>query len=143
MDDALKKEKVLKNGYYSLFENEHGRRILELDDEEWYAWIDGDFGPTLVYKEEKGILLDYQLIMQGRYFLENVEADPLMPHLFLQDDNVYIEIVLPQGLPSIVDTSKLMIITENTFSKELVESFENLKYTVVERKDFERGSDIY
>jgi hypothetical protein len=144
MEDALKKMKILKKGYYTLFENEYGRRILVLDGGEWYAWINGDFGPTLIYSEAKGTpRLDYKIIMQGRYFLENMEADPLMPHLYLQNDDVYMEIVLPQGMPSIVDTSKLMIISDNTYPKEYVESLENLNEAVVQRTNVEKGSDIY
>jgi hypothetical protein len=129
MDDALKKMKVLKYGYYTLFENNYGRRILVLDGEEWYAWINDDLGPTLIYSEALGSpRLDYKIIMQGRYFLENLEDDPLMPHLLLQDDQEYMEIVLPQGMPSRIDSSKLMILTDHVFSKEYVE---NLNESVV------------
>jgi hypothetical protein len=53
------------------------------------------------------------------------------------------EIVLPQGLPGIVDTSKLMIISDNTFPKEYVESLENLKEAIVQRNNFEKGSEVY
>jgi hypothetical protein len=123
MEDALKKMKVLKYGYYTLFENEYGRRILVLDGEEWYAWINDDLGPTLLYNEALGSpRLDYKIIMQGRYYLENLEDDPNMPHLFLQDDDTYMEIVLPQGLPSRIDSSKLIIITDHVFSKEYIEN---------------------
>src|SRR5436190_687589 len=104
MEDALKKLKVLKYGYYTLFENDYGRRILVLDGKEWYAWIKDDLGPILVHSEAIGVSsLDYKIRMQGRYYLENLEDDPLRPHLFLQDDEVYMEIILPQSLPSEID----------------------------------------
>jgi hypothetical protein len=125
MESALKKMKVLKNGYYTLFENVYNRRILVLDGEEWYVWINEDLGPTLIFSEPFSVQKrsDYKIIMQGRFFLENLEEDPLMPHLLLQDDNVYLEIVLPQGLPSRIDPSKSMIINDQELPKEYVENF--------------------
>jgi hypothetical protein len=149
MEDVLKKPKVLKYGYYSLFENVYGRRVLVLDREEWYSWINEDLGPTLVYSdpmvysEAKGTASEYKLIMEGRYYLEDIEADPLRPHLFLQDNDIYMEIILPQGLPGIVDISKIINITDHTFPKEYVESLDNLKEAVVHRNNYEKGSDIY
>ena len=138
MENALKKMKVLNYGYYGLFENEYGRRVLVLDGKEWYVWIYGDLGPTLIYSEPIAVHSesDYRIIMQGRYFLENLEDDILRPHLLLQDDDEYIEIVLPQSLPSRIDSSKSILVTGMVYPKEYVE---NLNETVVPaNREFEK-----
>jgi hypothetical protein len=139
MENALKKMKILNNGYYSLFENDYGRRILVLDGMEWYVWIYAELGPTLIYSEPIAVhSSDYRIIMQGRYFLENLEDDILMPHLFLQDDDVYMELVLPQGLPSRIDANKSMIVTDLVYPKDYVE---NLNESVIPaNQEFERTS---
>jgi hypothetical protein len=124
MENALKKMKVLNYGYYTLFENNYGRRVLVLDGKEWYIWFNGDLGPTLMFSEPIAVhsSSDYRIIMQGRYFLENLEDDILRPHLLLQDDDEYIEIVLPQSLPSRIDSTKSILVTDRVYPKEYVEN---------------------
>jgi hypothetical protein len=140
MENALKKMKVLNYGYYTLFENNYGRRVLVLDGNEWFVWINGDLGPTLMFSEPIAVHSgsDYRIIMQGRYFLENLEDDILRPHLLLQDDDEYIEIILPQSLPSRIDSTKSILVTGLVYPKEYVE---NLNEAVIPANNqFEKTS---
>ncbi|MFL5731261.1 MAG: hypothetical protein ACJ75J_17365 [Cytophagaceae bacterium] len=118
--------KLLNNGYYTLFENEYGRRVLVLDGKEWFVWTVEDLGPTLTFSQPWTIhsTSDYKMIMQGKYFLEDVENDRLMPHLFLEEDGAYIELILTQGLPSTIDSSKSFIITSRVLPPEFVENYD-------------------
>jgi hypothetical protein len=118
--------RVLNHGYYSLFENEYGRRVLVLDGKQWFIWTENTFGPLLIYSEPWSIhrSSDYKIIMQGNFFLEDVENDMFMPHLFLEEDGAYMEIILPQGLPGTIDTSKNIIVTGKVMPPAFVENYD-------------------
>lgn len=92
--------KVKKEGKYELFVTTKDHRILFLDDDEWFAVIEGQLGEILIKSNS-----DHQrkrTIMQGKYLLVDFNEDPEfkdIPHLFLEKTNKYEEWVLPNGLP--------------------------------------------
>jgi hypothetical protein len=123
----MTERRVLDHGYYSLFENEYGRRVLVLDGKQWFVWTKEPLGPTLTFSQPWAIQgnNEYKIMMQGNYFLEDVENDLFRPHLFLEEDGAYMEIILPQGLPGTIDTSKTMIITNRILPPEFVENYDD------------------
>jgi hypothetical protein len=123
----MKERRVLSRGYYSLFENEYGRRILVLDGQKWFVWTESTFGPMLIYSEPWTFQAssEYKLIMQGNYFLEDVEHDRLMPYLYLEEDGAYMELILPQGLPGTIDSSKSMIISGRVMPPSYIENYDD------------------
>ena len=42
--------KVEDKGHYELFETTNGNHILVLNDERWFAWVEGQQGEILVYR---------------------------------------------------------------------------------------------
>jgi hypothetical protein len=123
----MTERRILDHGYYSLFENEHGRRVLVLDGRQWFLWTEGSLGPTLIYSEPWNIheTNQYKIIRQGKFFLEDIENDLFRPYLFLEEDGVYMEIILPQGLPGTIDTKKTILISNRILPPELVENFDD------------------
>jgi hypothetical protein len=123
----MRDRKVLDHGYYTLFENEFGRRVLVLDGKQWFVWTKDSFGPILIFSQPWTIQgnSEYKIIMQGNYFLEDIENDIFMPHLFLEEDGAYREIILPQGLPGTIDTSKSIIVSNRILPPELVENYDD------------------
>jgi hypothetical protein len=122
----MRERRILDYGYYTLFENEYGRRVLVLDGK-WFVWREDSFGPTLMLSQPLTMQgeSEYKIIMQGKFFLEDVENDIYMPHLFLEKEGTYMEIILPQGLPNTIDTSKTIIISNRILPPEFVEYYED------------------
>jgi hypothetical protein len=125
--EIIRERRILDHGYYSVFENEYGRRVLVLDGKQWFVWTEDTFGPLLTLSEPWTIQGngEYKIIMQGKFFLEDIENDIYMPHLFLEEDGTYMEIILPQGLPGTIDTSKTMIISNRVLPPEFVEYYDD------------------
>ena len=76
---------VEERGDYELFETTHGHRILVLNGERWFAWVEGDKGEILVLSDSDH--REDRAIQQGEFYLANFEDDPKFrdnPHLFLQ-----------------------------------------------------------
>lgn len=116
--------KIEKQGQYELFETTHGHQILNLDDEEhhveeFYAVVKGDQGDLLVHSDADH---DKQKTLQeGEFYLIHFKDDPDfkdMPHLFLQDGDQYLEMMLPNGLPTKDDYQKKLIRSKEKISKD-------------------------
>jgi hypothetical protein len=100
--------RLQKSGEYELFETAKGHQILNLNNEEFYAVVEGQKGDILVqsdadHKKKK-------TLKKGKFYLADFENDPEfndVPHLFLQEgDSQYREWILPQGAPSKGDHQK-------------------------------------
>ena len=115
----------LKNrGRYELVEDEHGHRFLTLDSRRWYAWIDGQKSPLLVrtgsnHRKER-------VVQRGKYFYVDFKDDPKfrdVPHLFLEREDEYQEILLPNGFPTRSDPQKRLVLSRHTLAKSELEDY--------------------
>ena len=107
------KGKLEKEGKYELFETNHGNEILNLNDKDFYAIVNGQKGQILVKSnadhEKK------KTIQKGQFYLADFEDDPEfrdMPHLFLKDGSKYSELILPNDVPTKGDHQKKLITTK-------------------------------
>jgi hypothetical protein len=111
--------KVEDEGHYELFETTNGNRILVLNGERWFAWVEGQQGEILVHSDS-----DHEkdhTIQQGEFYFVDFEDDPNYqdnPHLFLQKDDHFEEAILPEGLPTEQDKQKKIVATDETVPQE-------------------------
>jgi hypothetical protein len=120
--------KVEDKGRYELFETTHGHRILVLDGERWFAWVEGQRGGILVLSDS-----DHEkdhTVQEGDFYLAEFEDDAEFqngnPHLFLQKGDDFQELIVPNGLPTEHDNQKKVVGTGETIGKdELKEHLEN------------------
>jgi hypothetical protein len=113
---------VQRHGRYTLFETPRENRILSLGDELWFAWIKGQQGEILVSSDAEHER--EQTIQQGEYYLVDFENDASftdVPHLFLERDGEFQEVILPNGLPDGGDNQKRVVATEKTIYREELE----------------------
>ncbi len=110
---------VEDKGDYELFETTRGHRILVLNDERWFAWVEGQRGEILVRSDpehEKD-----RTIQEGEFYLVDFEDDPNYqdnPHLFLQRGDRFEELIVPNGLPTDEDHQKRIVGTGKTVPQD-------------------------
>jgi hypothetical protein len=113
---------VQRQGRYTLFETPRENRILSLGSELWFAWVQGEQGEILVRSDE-----DHerqQTIQEGEYYLVDFSSDPSftdVPHLFLERDDTFQELILPNGLPTVDDAQKRVVDTGKTIGRDELE----------------------
>jgi hypothetical protein len=91
---------VRGNGEYELFEDGDGRRVLVLDGRDTFAWLDGD-GTERLVRSQFDEHAKQRTLQNGEFYLVEFDgAERGRPHLFLQKDDGFSELVLPDGLPS-------------------------------------------
>ncbi len=111
--------KINDKGDYELFETTRGHRILVLNGERWFAWVEGQQGEILVHTDS-----DHEkdhTIQEGEFYLADFEDDPNyrdMPHLFLQNGDRLEELILPNGLPTEQDKQKKIVSTDETVPQD-------------------------
>ena len=109
--------KIEDKGHYELFETTRGHRILVLNGERWFAWVEGQQGEILVHSDS-----DHEkdhTIQEGEFYLADFESSSKFqdnPHLFLQKGNRFEEAILPNGLPTEGDHQKKIVDTDETVS---------------------------
>ncbi len=107
--------KVEDKGRYKLFETTRRHRILVLNGERWFAWIEGQQGEILVHSDS-----DHEknhTVQEGDFYLVDFEDDPNYqdnPHLFLQKEDHFQELIVPNGLPTEQDHQKKVVGTDKT-----------------------------
>ncbi len=110
---------VKEKGDYELFETTNGHRILILNDERWFAWVEGQKGEILVLSDS-----DHQkerTIQEGEFYLADFKGDPKFqdnPHLFLQKGDRFQELIVPNCLPTEHDNQKKVVSTDDTVGKD-------------------------
>lgn len=115
---------VQSEGTYELFETTKKHRVLVLNGEEWFAWVEGQRGELLVRSDadhEK-----QRTLQQGRFYLVDFEDAPDyrdMPHLFLEREGRFQEVMLPNGLPTEEDDRKKVVGTDNMLDREALEGY--------------------
>ena len=113
---------VQRHGRYALFETPRENRILTLGAGLWFAWVKGDDGDILVRSDD-----DHErerTIQEGEYYLVDFEADPSftdVPHLFLERDDHFQELILPNGLPTEDDRQRRVVETDKTIDRAELE----------------------
>jgi hypothetical protein len=117
---------VKHRGNYELFETTEHHRILMLDaqNKEWFAWVNGQQSPILV-KSDSDHKKDHT-ISKGRFYLIDFKDDPDFqdqPHLFLQQDGKYKEVILPNGLPTSSDDQKRLVDSDETISEDKLKKY--------------------
>lgn len=124
--------RIQEQGHYELFEDERGRELLVLNDdnenlEGWFSILYEKAFVKLIYSHYK--LNDSRTLtvkQEGHFYLAVIEDDPDYPgftHLYLQDEKGYEKFVLPEGIASIAMPEKLMIPTNEWLSREQVENY--------------------
>ena len=116
--------RVKNRGRYELVEDQHGHRFLALGSRRWYAWIEGQKSPILVrtgpnHRKER-------ILQRGRYFYVEFKEDPKfrdVPHLFLERDDGYQELLLPNGFPTGTDPQKRLVVSRHTLPKDELEDY--------------------
>lgn len=107
-----------KNGHYELFETTKGHQILNLDDQEFYAIVEGQKGDIIVHSDSDHEKKKTQ--EEGNFYLAEFKNDPEfqdIPHLFLESRDKYREFLLPNGLPTKSNYQKKLIRTEEKIDK--------------------------
>ena len=128
---------VQRRGRYTLFETPRQNRILSLGDDLWFAWVQGEQGEILVRSDS-----DHerdQTVQEGEYYLVEFEDDSSftdVPHLFLERNGEFQEIILPNGLPTDGDTQKRVVGTDKSIGREELER--HLGATAASSDDGER-----
>jgi hypothetical protein len=113
---------VQRHGRYTLFETTRDNRILILGGDLTVVWVRGEQGEILALSDEQHD--NARTIQEGEYYLVDFRADPSftdVPHLFLETDGQFHELILPNGLPTHDDTQKRVVATEKTVEREELE----------------------
>lgn len=113
--------KVKKQGHYELFETTKHHQILNLNDQEWYAIVEGQRGDIIVrsdadHEKEKPL-------QQGHFYLAHFQDDPEfndVPQLLLQHGNKYTQFILPNDLPSKSDYQKKLVRSSEEIPEKVV-----------------------
>lgn len=112
---------IKKEGNGELFETTKGHQILNLNDDKFYALVEGQKGGIIVKSDsdhEKN-----RSISKGKFYYVDFEDDPEfqdMPHLFIEEGDQYREFILPQGLPEGKDYRKKLIRSDKMVPKHKV-----------------------
>src|SRR5687767_12566647 len=113
---------VQRHGRYTLFETPNENRILTLGNDLWFAWVKGEQGDILVRSDEDHDRA--RTIREGEYYLVDFQADPSftdVPHLFLERNDHFQELILPNGLPTPDDTQRRVVETEKAIDRAELE----------------------
>jgi len=111
--------KVEDKGHDEHFETTNGNHILVLNDERWFAWVEGQQGEILVHTDS-----DHEkdhTVQDGEFYLVDFEDDPNYqdnPHLFLQKGDHFEEAILPNGLPTEQDKQKKIVAPGETVAQD-------------------------
>lgn len=111
--------KLLKEGRYILLETKNQTKILILDDEKKFAWINAaDIGEILV-TTHKAMRTD-NLLSIGKYRIYDVKDEPELTDLahleLFVGEGVWQGYLLPLGLPTDTKKRGRVIPTEETIS---------------------------
>lgn len=113
--------RIRKEGEGELFETTKGNQILNLDDEQYYALVEGQQGDIIVKSDS-----DHEKkrsLSKGKFYFVDFDDDPEfqdMPHLFIEEGDQYREFILPRGLPDSNDHQKKLIRSDDMIPKSKV-----------------------
>lgn len=110
-----------KEGQYELFRTIHGHHILNLNDKEFYALVEGQQGDIIVHSDSDH--KKQESLSKGKYYYADFDNDPEfqdMVHLFMEDGDKFRELILPEGLPTKGDHQKKLVRPKEKLSKSKV-----------------------
>lgn len=116
---------IERQGHYEIFKTTADHRILVLDRDDYFAWVETSQGQLLVKSDSdhrKDRTLD-----QGDYILFTPQDEPglrdNMSHLELQEgQGRFHTYILPQGLPDSRDTRNKIIDTEEYLREDKIKT---------------------
>ena len=105
----------IKQGNYRLIETDKITKILVLDDELYFAWVNAEgIGEVLIYV--KGGYREQKVVTVGEYKLYSVKDEPKLVDLEHLELNVGLNkwqgYLLPTGLPTSEDQKNRIIPTD-------------------------------
>lgn len=115
---------VKQQGDYELFVTTHDHRILVLNGQGWFAWVKGQESPVLV-KSDSDHEKD-RTLSKGKFYLIEFKDDPDfndVPHLFLEQEDRYQEVILPNGLPTGRDEQKRLVEADETVQEDKLKEY--------------------
>ncbi len=114
--------KLKNEGKYELFKTTEGHEILNIEDKDFYALVEGQKGDIIVHSDS-----DHEkkkTISSGKYYFAEFDDDPEfqdMPHLFMEDGKKFRELILPNGFPTKSDHQKKLVRTSKKISASKVQ----------------------
>lgn len=113
--------KLKDEGKYELFKTSHGHEILNLENNDYYALVEGQKGDLIIHSDSDH--KKQKTISKGKYYYADFDNDPEfqdMAHIFMEDGSKFRELVLPEGLPTKSDHQKKLVRTDDKLSKDKV-----------------------
>ncbi|MFN6946859.1 MAG: hypothetical protein ACK4ND_18075 [Cytophagaceae bacterium] len=135
------KTKLEKEGNYEIFETTKGNEILVLNEQEYFAITEGNYGHILV--KSKSTHEKKKTLQKGNFYLADFKDNPEfddIPHLFLQEGKKYKEFILPKDLPTNEDKRKKLIITEKEVTEKKIK--EQVKRVPVSGENRKSGTKL-
>jgi hypothetical protein len=127
------KGKVIKEGTYEIFRTTKEHEILVLNEKEYYALVKGQKS-LIIVKSDSDHKKD-KTLKSGTFFYVDFKNDPEfndIPHLFLEENKMYEEFILPNGFPDKNNTSKRLVIPEEKIPE--IKFTKYIKQTTSNRK---------
>ncbi|HXF64283.1 MAG TPA: DUF2795 domain-containing protein [Caldilineaceae bacterium] len=115
---------IKDQGQYELFETTKHHNILVLNGKRWFAAVRGQQSDILIQSDSNH--QKKRTIQKGRFYAVEFRDDPKfkdMPHLFLEKDERYQELLIPNGLPTEQDTQKRVVWTDERIDKGELEAY--------------------
>ena len=113
--------KLKNEGKYELFETTENHQILNLEDKNFYALVEGQKGDIIVHSDSDH--KKQKTLSKGKFYYSDFKDDPAfkdMAHLFMEDGSKFRELILPEGFPTKSDTQKKLVRPKEKLSKQKV-----------------------
>lgn len=114
--------KLIQQGTYSLIETNGMVKVLNLDDDRMFVWINAEkIGEILITSHSPHRA--HQLLARGRYRLYDVKNEPKLTDIkhfeLLVGDGKWQGYLLPTGLPTDDDKKNRIIPTQEIITKSI------------------------
>ncbi|MDX1651939.1 MAG: Rho termination factor N-terminal domain-containing protein [Brumimicrobium sp.] len=113
---------IKNEGKFELFKTNEDNEILSYDGNN-YAFIEGKKGDIIVYSDTDYSDKKENMIAQGKFYYVDFEDDEnfnAMPHFFMEHNDHFREILLPNGFPTAEDKQKKLVRVDEELPKEKV-----------------------
>lgn len=115
--------KLVTQGHYQLIETQKGTKILVLDKEKTYAWVNASGIGEILVATHKKHEVDHILAM-GKYRLYDIKDEPKLTDLqhleLLVGHGTWQGYLLPSGLPSEGKKRNRLVPTDEVITLSLV-----------------------
>ncbi|MEW6736318.1 MAG: DUF2795 domain-containing protein [Acidobacteriota bacterium] len=110
---------ILEQGHYELFLTNNNNKILVLDDKNWFAWDASDAGGQIIFSDNNHRRA--RTLQSGQYYLVDINRENRFKdsrYLFIENDNQFQILLLPDGLPTETNTQTSIIKPNETISTD-------------------------